>query len=271
MAPAWSRLHAGGMLLAAQEPLHLTVVQDPEPAVELVNVTKRYGSRRRAVTALDGVSTSFLRGTLTVVMGLSGSGKSTLLQCAAGLDRPTSGTVRLSGQDLSRLSRRRLSVLRRQRVGFVFQALNLVPTLTVAENIALPLRLDRSPVRTQWVRELADLVGIGDLLRRLPDTLSGGQQQRVAIARALISRPHVVFADEPTAALDPAMSETVLGLLRRAVDELGQTVVIVTHAPDVAAYGDRVILLDRGRVEATMDSPDPGALAWRLHELGRSR
>jgi putative ABC transport system ATP-binding protein len=259
------------MLIATQERPQLAVVPDPEPTVELVNVTKTYGKRRGAVTALDSVSTSFFRGTLTVVMGLSGSGKSTLLQCAAGLDRPTSGTVRLSGVDISRLSRRRLSVLRRRRVGFVFQALNLVPTLSVAENIALPLRLDGSRVPKQWVRELADLVNIGDKLRRLPDTLSGGQQQRVAIARALVSRPDVVFADEPTAALDPDMSETVLGLLRRAVDELGQTVVVVTHAPDVAAYGDRVLLLDRGVAVATMDAPDPTALAWRLHELGRSR
>jgi len=259
------------MLPLVEERHNLAAVHDPEPTVELVNVTKRYGKRRGAVTALDGVSTSFRRGTLTVVMGLSGSGKSTLLQCAAGLDRPTSGTVRLSGVDLSRLSRRKLSVLRRRQVGFVFQALNLVPTLTVAENIALPLRLDHRRVSTQWVRDLADLVGIEDKLRRLPDTLSGGQQQRVAVARALIARPDVVFADEPTAALDPAMSATVLGLLRRAVDELGQTVVLVTHAPDVAAFGDRVLLLDQGRVEATIDAPDPGALAWRLHELGRAR
>jgi putative ABC transport system ATP-binding protein len=259
------------MLAAAPEPLHLAVIEDPEPIVELVDVTKCYGRRRRKVTALDGVSTSFLRGTLTVVMGLSGSGKSTLLQCAAGLDRPTSGTVRLSGLDLSRLSRRRLSVLRRRRVGFVFQALNLVPTLTVAENIALPLRLDRTGVPTQRLRELADLVGIADKLRRLPDTLSGGEQQRVAIARALISRPDVVFADEPTAALDPATAETVLGLLRQAVDELGQTVVVVTHSPDVAAYGDRLLLLDRGQVVAMMDAPDPDALARLLRELGRSR
>ncbi|MBO0728892.1 MAG: ABC transporter ATP-binding protein [Acidimicrobiaceae bacterium] len=247
----------------------LTVVPGPEPAVELLDVTRRYGRRRRAVTALDGVSTSFGRGTLTVVMGLSGSGKSTLLQCSAGLDRPTTGTVRLGGVDLTRLSRRRLSMLRRRRVGFVFQALNLVPTLTVAENIALPFRLDHRRVPGQRVRELADLVGIGDQLRRLPDSLSGGQQQRVAIARALISRPDVVFADEPTAALDPATSGTVLGLLRQAVDELGQTVVVVTHAPDVAAYGDRVLLLDRGRVVAENHPPDPRALALRLQELGR--
>jgi putative ABC transport system ATP-binding protein len=259
------------MLLVAKDAPHLVVVQDREPTVELLDVTRRYGRRNGAVTALDGVSASFFRATLTVVMGRSGSGKSTLMQCAAGLDRPTSGTVRLGGLDLSGLSRRRLSVLRRRRVGFVFQALNLVPTLSVAENILLPLRLDRLRVPKQWIRELADLVGIGDQLHRLPDTLSGGQQQRVAIARALIARPDVVFADEPTAALDPATSDAVLGLLRQAVDELNQTVIVVTHAPDVAAYGDRVLLLDRGRVIAANHAPDPGALTRRLQDLGRFR
>jgi putative ABC transport system ATP-binding protein len=219
-----------------------------EAAVELLEVTRRYGRGRAAVLALDCVSASFGRGTMTAVMGASGSGKSTMLQCAAGLDRPTSGTVIIGGVDISRLSRRRLSVLRRQRVGFVFQALNLVPTLSVAENIALPLRLDRRRVDKQRVGALADLVGIGPQLRRLPNTLSGGQQQRVAIARALVTAPEVIFADEPTAALDPATAATVLGLLRRAVDELGQTVVVVTHSPDVAGWADRVLHLDQGRV-----------------------
>jgi putative ABC transport system ATP-binding protein len=227
---------------------NLEVHAPQEAAVELLEVTRRYGRGRAAVSALDRVSASFGRGTLTAVMGASGSGKSTLLQCAAGLDRPTSGTVLLGGLDISRLSRRRLSVLRRQRVGFVFQALNLVPTLSVAENIALPLRLERRRVDKQRVGELADLVGIRPQLRRLPDTLSGGQQQRVAIARALVTAPEVIFADEPTAALDPATAATVLGLLRRAVDDLGQTVVVVTHSPDVAAWADRVLHLDRGRV-----------------------
>ena len=230
---------------------NLEVHAPQEAAVELLEVTRRYGRGRAAVSALDRVSASFGRGTLTAVMGASGSGKSTLLQCAAGLDRPTSGTVLLGGLDISRLSRRRLSVLRRQRVGFVFQALNLVPTLSVAENIALPLRLERRRVDKQRVGELADLVGIRPQLRRLPDTLSGGQQQRVAIARALVTAPEVVFADEPTAALDPDTAATVLGLLRRAVDELGQTVVVVTHSPDVAAWADRVLHLDRGRVVAS--------------------
>ena len=227
---------------------NLEVHAPQEAAVELLEVTRRYGRGRAAVSALDRVSASFGRGTLTAVMGASGSGKSTLLQCAAGLDRPTSGTVLVGGVDISRLSRRRLSVLRRQRVGFVFQALNLVPTLSVAENIALPLRLDRRRVDKQRVGELADMVGIRPQLRRLPDTLSGGQQQRVAIARALVTAPEVIFADEPTAALDPATAVTVLGLLRRAVDELGQTVVVVTHSPDVAAWADRVLHLDGGRV-----------------------
>ena len=230
---------------------HLEVHAPQEAAVELLEVTRRYGRGRAAVLALDCVSASFGRGTLTAVMGASGSGKSTLLQCAAGLDRPTSGTVLVGGVDISRLNRRRLSVLRRQRVGFVFQALNLVPTLSVAENIALPLRLDRRRVDKQRVGGLADLVGIRPQLHRLPNTLSGGQQQRVAIARALVTAPEVVFADEPTAALDPDTAATVLGLLRRAVDELGQTVVVVTHSPDVAAWADRVLHLDRGRVVAS--------------------
>jgi len=208
-------------------------------AVQVVSVSKSYGHRRHRVDALQDVTMSFPRGTLTAVMGLSGCGKSTLLQCAAGLDKPTAGSVRIGGTDVTRLSRRKLSVFRRERVGFVFQALNLVPTLSVAENIALPLRLDGRHVDHKRVREVAGQVGIADQLRRLPDTLSGGQRQRVAIARALITDPWVIFADEPTAALDPYMSEAVLGLLRHAVDELHQTVVLVTHAPNVAAWADR--------------------------------
>jgi putative ABC transport system ATP-binding protein len=201
-------------------------------------------------------------------MGLSGSGKSTLLQMAAGLDSPTSGTVRLGGSDLSGLSRRRLSVLRRRRVGFVFQDLNLMPSLSVAENIALPLRLDRKPVDKSRIRELAGLVGIADQLRRLPHTLSGGQQQRVAIARALVTHPEVVFADEPTAALDPYTSEAVVALLRRAVDELDQTVMVVTHESEVAASADRVLVLDRGRLVDVVSSPAAEELSMTMQRLG---
>ena len=237
-------------------------------AVQVVSVSKSYGHHRHRVDALDDVTASFARGTLTAVMGLSGCGKSTLLQCAAGLDKPTAGSVRIGGTDVTHLSRRKLSVFRRERVGFVFQALNLVPTLSVAENIALPLRLDGRHVDHKRVREVAGQVGIADQLRRLPDTLSGGQRQRVAIARALIADPWVIFADEPTAALDPYMSEAVLGLLRHAVDELHQTVVLVTHAPNVAAWADRVLLLDHGRIVGVRESPDPAGLAGDLRRLG---
>jgi putative ABC transport system ATP-binding protein len=236
-------------------------------AVELEEVSKHYG-RRHGVVALQEVTAHFPRGTFTAVMGLSGSGKSTLLHCASGLDRPSSGRVRLGGVDITSLSRRRLSILRRRKVGFVFQALNLVPTLSVAENIALPLHLDRRHVGKNDVRRIAERMGITGQLRRLPDTLSGGQQQKVAIARALITHPDVVFADEPTAALDPYASEVLLGLLRGAVDDLGQTVVVVTHEPAVAACADRVLLLDHGRLAGVLDSPEPPDLAGALRRLG---
>ena len=240
----------------------------PPPAepVVLDGVSKRYG-RRRGVHALQDVSASFPRGSLTAVMGISGSGKSTLLQCAAGLDKPTSGTVRLAGTDIGQLSRRKLSVLRRRRVGFVFQSLNLVPTLSVAENIALPLRLDRRRVRSAHIGQLAERVGLGDKLKRMPGTLSGGQQQRVAIARALVADPDVIFADEPTGALDPATAEGVLRLLRSAVDELGKTVVVVTHDPGVTRYADQVLFLDRGWVALISQAPDPVQAATVLRDL----
>ncbi len=237
-------------------------------AVQLVSVTKSYGRRRHRRDVLQGVTASFPRGTLTAVMGLSGSGKSTLLQCAAGLDRPSTGRIYIGGIDVTGLRRKKLSVLRREHVGFVFQAFNLVPTLSVAENIALPLRLDGRHVDRKRVREIANRVGIADQLRRLPDTLSGGQQQRVAIARALITNPEVIFADEPTAALDPYTTEAVLSLLRRAVDELHQTVVLVTHQPSVAAWADRVLILHRGRLVEMKESPDPAELTDQLRLLG---
>jgi putative ABC transport system ATP-binding protein len=204
-------------------------------------------------------------------MGLSGSGKSTLLQVSAGLDRPTSGTVTVGGVDLSGMNRRQLSVFRRRRIGFVFQSLNLVPSLNVAENIALPLRLDRRRVDKAEIAWLAGQMGISGQLRRLPATLSGGQQQRVAIARALITRPEVIFADEPTAALDPHISEAVIRLLRAAVDDLHQTVVVVTHEPTVAAWADQVLLLHRGRLVDVVERPQAGELAFFLKQLGEER
>lgn len=236
-------------------------------AARLEDVSKRYGGRD-GVDALHEVSVSFPRGTFTAVMGLSGSGKSTLLHCASGLDRPTSGRVWLGGVEITALSRRDLAVLRREKVGFVFQALNLIPTLTVAENIALPVRLDGQPVRWDEVGRTAGRMGIAGLLGRLPDNLSGGEQQRVAIARALITEPEVIFADEPTAALDPYASELLLGLLRRAVTELGQTVVVVTHQPEVAAYADRALVIDHGHLAGDYSSPDPAELGRILRRLG---
>src|SRR5215831_2794315 len=243
-----------------------TSVMAAAPVV-LTDVTKRYGRHRAAVAALDRVSLSFAPGSFTAVLGVSGSGKSTLLQCAAGLERPSSGTVRLCGTDLAGLSQRRQAVLRRRRVGFVFQDLNLLPELTVAENIALPLRLDHRPVGRADIELAAARVGLGGgQLRRRPAELSGGQQQRVAIARALITRPDVIFADEPTGALDPHTAVGVLRLLRGAAD--GTTVVIVTHDPQVTRFCDRAVFLHGGRVDRVLDDPEPAVVARALHELG---
>jgi putative ABC transport system ATP-binding protein len=247
-----------------------TVTGQAGPAVILNEVTKHYG-RRRPVTALAGVTVEIPRASMTAVMGLSGSGKSTLLQVCAGLDRPTSGTVRLGGTDLGRLRQRQLAKLRRRSVGFVFQSFNLVPSLSVAENIALPLRLAHRRADSHEIARLADLVGISGQLRRLPGTLSGGQQQRVAIARALVTKPEVIFADEPTAALDPCTSDAVVGLLRQATDTLRQTVVVVTHEPSVAACADRAVLLDRGRLAGVIERPSAAELAASIRELGSAQ
>jgi putative ABC transport system ATP-binding protein len=235
---------------------------------ELHEVTKRFGHGRSAVIALDRVSLSFPVNSFTAVLGVSGSGKSTLLQCAAGLERPTSGTVRLAGSDLTKLSRRRQTVLRRRRIGFVFQGLNLVPELSVAENIALPLRLDHRRVGRADIRQAASRVGLdAGQLRRLPAALSGGQQQRAAIARALITRPDVIFADEPTGALDPYTSAGVLCVLREVAG--GATIVVVTHDPQAAAFCDRAVFLHAGRVDRMLADPDPATVAAVLHELGQ--
>jgi putative ABC transport system ATP-binding protein len=252
---------------ATSEPRAIGTGRSGGASVELRSVGKHFGRRRHGTDALSEVSATFAAGTITSVVGPSGSGKSTLLQCAAGLDRPTSGVVSLGGTDLSGLSRRRLSILRRRRVGFVFQSLNLVPTLTVAENIALPLRLDHRRVDKDAVRRLADRVGITRQLRRLPHTLSGGQQQRVAIARALITDPEVIFADEPTAALDPHNSDIVLHLLRQAAEELGRTVIVVTHEPRVASQTDRALVLGGGRLLDTIDAPSQADLEFLFDSL----
>ena len=237
-------------------------------AVTLRDVRKVHGRGEGAVVALDGVSTRLARGSFTAVMGPSGSGKSTLLNVAAGLDRPTSGTVSLGDIDLTSLSERRLTLLRRERIGFVFQAFNLLPSLTVAQNIALPLRLDGRRPRRSTVREIAARVGLDKRLRNRPSQLSGGQQQRVAIARALITRPEVVFADEPTGALDTHTGRDVLELLRELVDDDGHTVVMVTHDPVAAAYADQVVMLADGRVAGTLDAPTVDEVAEHLAHLG---
>jgi putative ABC transport system ATP-binding protein len=237
------------------------------PPVQLEGVSKHFGRGRGRVTALDAVSLAFPAGSFTAVLGASGSGKSTLLQCAAGLERPSAGKVRLCGTDLSTLSNRRQTVMRRDRVGFVFQELNLMPELTVGANIALPLRLGRRRVKREAIAEAAARVGLNAAqLKRLPSQLSGGQQQRAAIARALVIQPEVIFADEPTGALDPFTAQSVLQLLRQTAD--GATVVIVTHDPQVVRFCDRAVFLYAGRVEAIVASPEPGDVAARLHALG---
>jgi len=238
------------------------------PVVDLRDVRKVHGRGDGSVVALDGVSIGLAAGSFTAIMGPSGSGKSTFLNVAAGLDRPTSGTVALAGSDLSGMSERKLTILRRRRVGFVFQAFNLMPSLTVAQNIGLPLRLAGRRVRRADVREVAGRVGLEQRLGHRPSQLSGGQQQRVAIARALVTRPEVVFADEPTGALDTRTGRDVLALLREVVDRDGHTVVMVTHDPVAAAHADAVVLLADGRIAGTLDAPNADQVAEHLAHLG---
>jgi putative ABC transport system ATP-binding protein len=216
--------------------------------VVATDVRRRYGAGDAAVDALAGVSTSFERDRFTAIMGPSGSGKSTLMHILAGLDRPTSGTVELDGDDITRLDDAKLTRLRRDKLGFVFQFFNLLPVLTAEENLVLPLSIaGRKPDR-EWVERLIRTVGLEDRRSHRPAELSGGQQQRVAVARALVSKPAVVFADEPTGNLDSKSSEDVLKLLRQAVDEFGQTVVMVSHDPVAASHADRLITLQDGKI-----------------------
>ena len=236
-------------------------------AVALRRVSRRYGSGGSAVTALDDVSLAFPHGSFTAVMGPSGSGKSTLLQCAAGLDRPTSGSVTVDGTTLTGLGERRLTLLRRERIGFVFQAFNLLPALTAEQNVALPLRLAGRRVPRALVREALRRVGLGDRARHRPAELSGGQQQRVALARALVTRPAVLFADEPTGALDSRTGHEVLGQLRGMADREGRTVVMVTHDPVAAARADRVVFLVDGRVHDELTGAGADAVAARMTGL----
>ncbi|HEX3784218.1 MAG TPA: ABC transporter ATP-binding protein [Pseudonocardiaceae bacterium] len=242
--------------------------QHTEDIVRLHGVQKIYGNQRTGVRALDGVSIGFRRGGFTAVMGPSGSGKSTFLHCAAGLDRPSAGSVLLDGQDLTAMSERKLTELRRERIGFIFQSFNLLPALTVLENVSLPLRLAGRKPKRAAVFDVLARVGLDGVLRRRPGQLSGGQQQRVAIARALITRPAVVFGDEPTGALDTTTSGEVLGLLREAVRESGQSIIMVTHDPVAAAHADRVVFLADGRFVGELDNPTVTSVAERMTRLG---
>ncbi|TDE13009.1 ABC transporter ATP-binding protein [Jiangella asiatica] len=237
-------------------------------ALRLVGVSKTYGSGENPVRALDGVSVSLAAGTFTAIMGPSGSGKSTLLQCAAGLDQPTEGRVFIDGSELTGGSETALTKFRRQRVGFIFQQFNLLPALTVMQNVALPLRLAGKKVDRKQCRSILEKVGLGDRTNHRPAELSGGQQQRVAIARALVTNPSVIFADEPTGALDTRSARSVLTLLAGAVREFGQTVVMVTHDPVAASYADSVVFLADGQMVGTLAHPTAEAVAERMTHLG---
>jgi putative ABC transport system ATP-binding protein len=233
-------------------------------AAHATALTKVYGSGDTQVTALDAVDVAIETGRFTAIMGPSGSGKSTLMHCLAGLDSVTSGQVWIGDVELSALSDKKLTALRRDAVGFVFQAFNLVPTLSALENITLPLDIAGRKPDQQWLDTVIDTVGLRDRLRHRPSELSGGQQQRVACARALASRPTIVFADEPTGNLDSRSGAEVLGFLRRSVDEFGQTIVMVTHDPGAAGYADRVLFLADGRIVDEMHEPTAARVLERM-------
>jgi putative ABC transport system ATP-binding protein len=238
-----------------------------QTAARAIDLRKIYGEGDAAVEALRGVSVDFASGAFTAIMGPSGSGKSTLLHCMAGLDTPTSGTVMIGDTDLTTLSERQLTELRRDQVGFVFQAFNLIPTLNAQENITLPIDIAGRDVDQAWFDQVVDTIGLRDRLHHKPAELSGGQQQRVAGARALVSRPAIVFADEPTGNLDSRSSEELLTFLRAAVDDHGQTIVVVTHDAKAASFADRAVFLGDGQVVDEMRSPTAEGILDRLKSL----
>jgi len=242
----------------------------PESTVasRAVDVMKIYGTGDTAVHALDGVTVEFVSGQFAAIMGPSGSGKSTLLHCLAGLDRVTSGQVFLGDIEISHANEKHLTLVRRDRIGFVFQAYNLVPTLTAEENITLPLALAGHKADPEWLKEVIDTVNLGDRINHRPNELSGGQQQRVAVARALVSKPDVIFADEPTGNLDSKAGAEILRFLRHAVSELRQTVVMVTHDPLAASYADRVVFLADGRIVDELTQPTVDSIIDRMKILG---
>ena len=237
-------------------------------AASVVDATKVYGKGATEVRALDGVTLDFAAGQFSAIMGPSGSGKSTLVHCVAGLDTLTSGEVRVGGVDLRRLDDKRLTLLRRDRIGFVFQAFNLIPTLSALENITLPATLAGRKPDKAWLEVVVQTVGLGDRLAHRPGELSGGQQQRVAVARALAARPAIVFADEPTGNLDSHAGAEILAFMAQAARELGQTVVMVTHDPVAASYAGRVVFLGDGRIVDEMAEPTSERVLDRLKQLG---
>jgi putative ABC transport system ATP-binding protein len=237
-------------------------------AARAVGVTKQYGDGDAAVRALDDVSITIEAGQFTAIMGPSGSGKSTLLHVLAGLDRPTSGEIYVGDTEITSLSDKKLTLLRRDQIGFIFQSFNLLPTLTAAENIELPMRIAGRKPDALWVRSIVETVGLTERLGHRPAQLSGGQQQRVAAARALAGRPQVVFADEPTGALDSHAGAELLGFLQNAVHQTGQTVVMVTHDPAAASYADRVVFLNDGQIVAEMTDPTTSSVFDFMKNLG---
>lgn len=238
------------------------------PAIVAESAVKVYGRGDTEVRALDGISVSMMRGHFTAIMGPSGSGKSTLLHCLAGLDSLTSGRIVLGDVDITRLGEKQLTLLRREQVGFIFQAFNLVATLNAADNITLPLDIAGKRVDRQWLDSVVDVLNLRDRLHHRPTELSGGQQQRVAAARALVSRPQIIFADEPSGNLDSHSGGELLGFLKRAVREFGQTIVMVTHDANAAVYADRVVFLGDGRIVHDMSDPNVDSILGVMKSLG---
>jgi len=240
----------------------------PRAAAGAVDARKQYGTGDAAVHALAGVTITAEPGRFTAIMGPSGSGKSTLLHCLAGLDSLTSGRVFIGDTDLSSLNDKALTELRRTKIGFVFQAYNLVPTLTARENMVLPITLGGDDVDESWFQRVVDAVGLGPRLKHRPSELSGGQQQRVAVGRALVSKPEIIFADEPTGNLDSISGVEILQFMRNAVDEFGRTIVMVTHDPYAAAYADRVVFLADGSIVGDLSAPDADRIIEEMKRIG---
>ena len=245
-----------------------TVLEAMPVAARTDNAVKIYGKGDAMVRDLDGITVAFAKGHFSAIMGPSGSGKSTLLHCLAGLDRLTSGTVHIGDSELGALSDRELTLLRRSRVGFIFQSFNLVPTLTAQDNIVLPLTIAGRKPDPDALAEVIRITGLGDRLKHRPSELSGGQQQRVAAARALASQPDIIFADEPTGNLDSRSSGDLLGFLRHAVSELGQTIIMVTHDPLAASHADRVVFLADGHAVQELHDPTPDSVLGVMRHLG---